>query len=50
MKNRKTKSMDEVSKGFENFIAGKETNNNNRKLFEKTISKASKPIKRRVSK
>ena len=40
MKAKKTKTMDELTKGFEAFIKGKETNHNNRQAFENTIKKA----------
>ena len=32
----------EVSAGYEDFIAGKETNKNGKKLFSKVIEKAAK--------
>ena len=40
----------EVSKGFENFIAGKKTNSNNKDLFDKNVKKAAKSTKQRGSK
>jgi len=36
------KTMDEVSKGYEKFIQGKELNDNGRELFEKILKKAVK--------
>jgi hypothetical protein len=50
MKNKKAKTMAEVSKGYENFISSKSINNNSRELFEKAITKAVKPTKQRGSK
>ena len=39
-KKKERKSIDELTKGYEDFIKGKETNANGRELFEKTIKKA----------
>jgi hypothetical protein len=43
MKSKKAKSMAELTKGFEQFISSKKTNDNNASLFEKVIKKAAKP-------
>lgn len=40
------KTMDEVSKGYEKFIQGKELNDNGRELFGKALKNASKPKQR----
>jgi hypothetical protein len=40
---KKNKPMLEVSKGYEEFIKGKQLNNNNGQLFEMVIKKASRP-------
>jgi hypothetical protein len=37
---KKNKTMDEVSKGYETFIKGKEINPNNGDLFEALLKKA----------
>jgi hypothetical protein len=50
MKNKKTKSMLEVSKGYEAFIEGKKTTKASAAIFERAIKKASVPIKQRGSK
>jgi hypothetical protein len=42
MKSKKAKSMDELTKGYEKFIASKKTHDNNGNLFEKVIKKAAK--------
>lgn len=38
--------MEEVSKGYETFIAGKKINDDNGRTFEKVLKKATKPIKK----
>lgn len=40
---KKDKSMAEVTKGYEEFIKGKEIKKNSKKEFDKTISKATIP-------
>lgn len=42
-KKKKPMSTAELTKGYEEFIKGKELNNNNAALFEKTLKKATKP-------
>jgi hypothetical protein len=46
MKAKKPKSMDEVSKGYESFIKGKELKDNSKSEFDKAIKKATKPKQR----
>jgi len=50
MPKKKEKTMKEVSKGFENFIAGKESTKETKKLFEKTLKKSVQSPKLRGSK
>jgi hypothetical protein len=40
---KKDKTMLEVTKGYEDFIKGKETNKNGQMIFNKVIKKAAKP-------
>ena len=42
MKTKKTKSMDELSKGYEKFINGKEVKKDGKSAFDKVIKKATK--------
>jgi hypothetical protein len=42
-KDKKKTPMEELTKGYEKFIAGKEVEPNGRKKFEKAIKKAVKP-------
>jgi len=37
------KTMDEVTKGYEDFIKGKKTNKTGKKKFDSAIKKAAKP-------
>lgn len=46
---KKDKTMNEVTKGYEEFMKGKELTENGRELFSKAIKKATK-IKQRGSK
>ncbi len=41
-KKKASKTMDEITQGFEKFIEGKEVNKDNKPLFEKAIKKAVK--------
>jgi hypothetical protein len=43
VRKKKKSQMDEVSKNYESFIANKETNNNNKEIFEQALKKAAKP-------
>ena len=47
---KKSKSMREVSKGYEEFNKGREVKSNGKSLFSKAIKKAAKPKKQRGSK
>lgn len=40
---KKDKTMEEVSKGYEEFIKRKELNKKGAQLFERTLRKAAKP-------
>lgn len=40
---KKQTPMDELTKGYEKFIKGKELTPNGKELFNKTLKKASKP-------
>lgn len=42
-KKKERKNMQELTKGYESFIVGKETKKIGKQLFTKTIEKASKP-------
>jgi hypothetical protein len=39
-------SMDKLTKGYEEFIKGKETTNRGKEQFEKALKKATKPKQR----
>jgi hypothetical protein len=45
-KKKKEKSTEELTKGFEKLLEGKDLNPNNGELFEKVIKKASQPKQR----
>jgi hypothetical protein len=46
----KIRDMSDVTKGYEDFIKQKQSNTNNKQLFEETIKKAVKSTKERGSK
>jgi hypothetical protein len=43
VKNKEKTAMEKITSGYEEFIKGKKTNKNGKKLFEKTLKKATKP-------
>ena len=51
MKEKKEQTqMEKITANYEQFINGKEVNNNGKDLFNKALKKAAKPLKPRASK